>query len=144
MRLLLLCLPLALFIFLPDRANAQDEDKVIRDLVEKAQTSYNACNADAIIALYDPDSMIFADEGPLTNFDPQEIRSFCSNGGKYDFKFDVILARSHNETGVSLLYNRGTVTPPGGNPIPVNDRITVVWAYNGERWNVVHIHMSPM
>lgn len=135
---------ITLFCLFPNQSVAQDSSDDLRKTLDEVQLSYNTCDTEAIIALYETDSKIFENYGLLSNFSPQEVTAYCEQGGSYDFTFEVAKIDIMNGTGVLLFYNRGTATLPSSDVIPVNDRLTTIWAKNGAEWKIVHIHMSAI
>jgi ketosteroid isomerase-like protein len=50
----------------------------------------------------------------------------------------------YGNAAVVTAYLVGSITPPNGETIRVNDRRTGVWVKQGGKWKEVHMHQSPI
>lgn len=63
-----------------------------------------------------------------------------------DFDVDIhhLEARVYGDTGVATYYTTGPTTYPNGSVLSGIFRASMIATFQGNRWRVVHIHISPL
>jgi len=71
-------------------------------------------------------------------------QGFDSGSTSYNLVVHHLDVRAYGNTAVATFYTTGPTTLADGTLITGTFRVSQVWVRDGQRWGVVHFHISPL
>ncbi len=142
------CLSLiASLIFLAPPALAQDAaslEALVVDWYEKLNNE-DTSFFDHVIDEENADfprtgSLLDVFDGPIA----ERQQALFDAGLDFDVDIHHLEARVYGDTGVATYYTTGPTTYPDGSVLRGIFRASMIATFQGNRWRVVHIHISPL
>ena len=137
-------------MFLTTVALAGDVEDV-KAVVQNYYASLNSGNMDAWSGNFQSGHIAFGGGGTFLEETTSLQEQRANRQAALDAGVRYNLQPLHNDvrvygnlTAVTTRYGVGTITQADGTTRQVNNRITDVWAKQGEQWKVVHRHVSPL
>lgn len=147
MKIVLSIFTVGLLFMIPALADDMDD---VTEAVEAYFTSLNAGDVDGWIELFAEGHTTFAGGGGMLEKEDslEEQRRVRQAGVDTGLARNLagrhIEVRIYGMTAVATNYVVGTLTVPGGTPQPILRRRTAVLVKQGDRWQIVHRHISSL
>ena len=133
--------------FLAPSASAQDAaslEALVTDWYEKLNNE-DTSFFDHVI---DEENADFPRTGSLLDVferpNPERQQELFDAGLDFDVQLNHLEARVYGDTGVATYYTTGPTTYPDGSVLRGIFRASMIANFQGNRWRVVHIHISPL
>lgn len=111
--------------------------------------AHNACNVDALVALYHPDALYWPSIARTLAAQPADIRAYyqvaCAAAREVNARFEIASERATGSGDVAVSAGTATVTfTRGGAQVTSTMRFSMVARWVGSRWLIVEHHTSMM
>lgn len=111
--------------------------------------AYNACNVDALVALYHPDAVFWPTISRTLAAQPTDVRAYyqvaCTAARQVNARFEIATERATGSGDLAVSAGTATVTfARQGGTVTSTMRFSLVARWNGTRWLIVEHHESLM
>jgi ketosteroid isomerase-like protein len=134
----------SLFSGVTSPANATDAD-ALKAAVIDLYAKLNEADADGFIEYMPPEGYteFDADGGDLFTIEQDYVRDLFASGIKADLAVRDLKVRVFKDAATVTGFRVGGLAMPGEEPRERTLCLSMMWARQGGKWKLVHVHLSP-
>jgi len=128
-----------------------DDAEDVKKAVLATYAALNNGDVEAYVRLVVPEGTLYGGNGSFLQERNNTTEALRANlqgmfdaGLKYDYRIRNLEVKVYGDSAVATGYVVGSRTAPDGVTRQVTLRRTMVWIRQGEAWEVVHVHSSPL
>lgn len=128
-----------------------DDAEDVKKAVLATYAALNNGDVEAYVRLVVPEGTLYGGNGSFLQERNNTTEALRANlqgmfdaGLKYDYRIRNLEVKVYGDSAVATGYVVGSRTAPDGVTRQVTLRRTMVWMRQGEAWEVVHVHSSPL
>ena len=126
----------------PDTSRQQ-----IATLTQQWAAGMSAHDIDGVVALYDPDAVLWGTRSPTIRTTPEKVREYFALLKSVPADYKGVIGEQHIRVYGDIAVNSGTYTfseTRDGKPLIRPARFSMVYRYRDGRWRIIDHHSSAV